>query len=97
MRSNIPSQISIENILNTIYDIIEKILPILVPFIGFILPIIIVVGSYLRSFIGTNLFPYFPLYPETGNYIPWIIISGLIMMLALVLIFLKPERTNDKK
>ena len=86
----------LEDILNKIYEIIDQILPYLVPFIQFVLPIIVIIGGFLRSFIGDNLFPLFPLYPETENYTIWIIVGATIILFSLMFLFIMPERKNGR-
>jgi hypothetical protein len=87
----------LEDILIKIYEVIEHILPFLVPFIHFILPIIVIIGGFLRTFIGENLFPYFPLYPETEDYTIWIIAGSSVLLFSLLFLFIMPERRNGKK
>ena len=86
-----------EEIVNKINNIVEKIVPILIPFIRIILPIVIIIGSFLRTVIGDYLFPLFPLFPDSKIYTFWIISGSLILIIALFFLIKMPERENVKE
>ena len=79
-------------ILTQTYIVIEKILPALIPFMAFVLPPIIALGQFMRLFIGESLYPYFPLDPAYQNLTVWYIIGGSVGLLALILLFIRPDR-----
>lgn len=81
-----------QEILTQIYVIIEAILPVLLPFMAFVLPPIIALGQFMRVFIGESLYPFFPLDPTFQNLTPWYIIGGIIGVLALISLFVRPDR-----
>ena len=85
---------TIENIINNFYDFGEKLLPFLIPLIKFILPVIVFTGDFLREFIGSYLFPWFPLSPDSHGYIFWIILSALILIAAIIMAIFYPKRKN---
>jgi hypothetical protein len=84
--------VTFEEVLTQIYVVIEKILPVLFPFMAFILPPVIWLGQFMRLFIGESLYPYFPLDPAFQNLTPWYIIGGSVGLVALILLFIRPDR-----
>ena len=86
-----------EETLTQIYGIIEKILPVLLPFMGVILPPIIAIGQFMRNFIGESLYPLFPLDPTFQNLTPWYIMGGIVLLIALISLFVQPDRPDKGK
>ena len=84
--------VTVDEILTQIYAVIEYILPALLPFMGFVLPPIVALGQFMRVFIGESLYPLFPLDPTFQDLVPWYIIGGVIGTVALLLLFIRPDR-----
>ncbi|MHA1584771.1 MAG: hypothetical protein ACTSWL_05925 [Promethearchaeota archaeon] len=84
--------LDLTSILNTIYMIIEKILPILLPFMKFTLPLLVIIGGFLKIVIGQWIYPIIPIDSVGMSLIPWYIIGGVVVLISIVLAILKPMR-----
>ena len=84
--------VTLDEVLTKAYVVIEKILPILLPFMTFVLPPIVALGQFMRIFIGDFLYPFFPLDSAFQNLIPWYIIGGILGVGALISLCTHPDR-----
>ncbi|UYP43774.1 hypothetical protein NEF87_000059 [Candidatus Lokiarchaeum ossiferum] len=89
---------NVENLLNTLSVYIAKILLILIPFMGIVLPIVTAFGKVIRAYVE----PFYEFLPQNPNFFQfntnwiYVILGGLILICGLVVNLVWPERSKRK-
>lgn len=89
---------NVENILNSLGVYITKILVVLIPFMGIVLPVVTTFGKIIRAYVE----PLYEYLPQNSNFLQfntnwiYVILGASILICGLVINLVWPERSKRK-